>query len=94
MDGRRVVEDEDPVVVRTDSVELPGNLVIPKDARAVVLFAHGSGSTRHSPGNRSVAAELRRGGLATCLIDLLTAEEEARLAREWFVRYLAPQSDR
>jgi putative phosphoribosyl transferase len=56
---------------------LEGDLAVPEGARGVVLFAHGSGSSRHSPRNRSVAAELYRGGLATLLIDLLTAEEEA-----------------
>jgi putative phosphoribosyl transferase len=49
----------------------------PEGARGVVLFAHGSGSSRHSSRNRFVAEHLQRGGLATLLIDLLTAEEEA-----------------
>jgi dienelactone hydrolase len=56
---------------------LEGNLRIPAGARGVVLFAHGSGSSRHSPRNRAVAATLRKASLATLLIDLLTADEEA-----------------
>src|SRR5829696_3261347 len=58
------------------SVALEGNLGVPEGARGVVLFAHGSGSGRHSPRNRYVAQELHRAGLATLLIDLLTPEEE------------------
>lgn len=53
-----------------------GDLVVPHGARGVVLFAHGSGSSRHSPRNRMVADALRRRGLATLLMDLLTTEEE------------------
>jgi putative phosphoribosyl transferase len=52
------------------------DLVVPSEASGVVLFAHGSGSGRHSPRNRYVAAELQRAGLATALVDLLTEEEE------------------
>lgn len=57
-------------------VELEGNLNVPDAARGVVLFAHGSGSSRHSSRNRFVASELERAGFATLLIDLLTAQEE------------------
>src|SRR5258708_24580817 len=55
---------------------LIGTLSIPTDAQGVVLFAHGSGSSRFSPRNRLVAQALREGNLATLLIDLLTADEE------------------
>lgn len=64
------------VRVSAGPVELEGNLSVPEGARGVVLFAHGSGSSRHSPRNRYVARVLREAGLATLLIDLLTAEEE------------------
>ena len=57
-------------------VLLPGDLQRPADARGLVIFAHGSGSSRHSPRNRQVAAALGRAGLATLLIDLLTPAEE------------------
>jgi putative phosphoribosyl transferase len=52
------------------------DLIVPQGATGVVLFAHGSGSSRHSPRNKYVAAQLREAGLATLLIDLLTPEED------------------
>jgi putative phosphoribosyl transferase len=55
---------------------LEGNLIIPKSSRGIVLFAHGSGSGRHSPRNKYVAEVLQDAGIATLLIDLLTEEEE------------------
>lgn len=67
---------EREVRVSAGPVTLEGNLGIPDDARGVVLFAHGSGSGRHSPRNRYVAQALREAGLATLLVDLLTPEEE------------------
>jgi len=56
---------------------LSGNLTIPENAMALVLFAHGSGSSRHSPRNQFVARTLNRAGLGTLLFDLLTSDEEA-----------------
>ena len=56
---------------------LSGTLIIPDNAIALVLFAHGSGSSRHSPRNQFVARTLNQAGLATLLFDLLTQEEEA-----------------
>ena len=56
---------------------LSGNLTIPENALTLVLFAHGSGSSRHSPRNQFVARTLNGGGLGTLLFDLLTPEEEA-----------------
>ena len=56
---------------------LSGNLTIPENAIALVLFAHGSGSSRHSPRNQFVARTLNGAGLGTLLFDLLTPEEEA-----------------
>lgn len=64
------------VLVSTDSIKLHGDLTIPKNAEGIVLFAHGSGSSRHSPRNKYVAEVLQKAGLATLLIDLLTGEEE------------------
>ncbi len=57
-------------------VELEGFLTIPENATGIVLFAHGSGSSRHSPRNQAVARTLSDGGIATLLIDLLTSDEE------------------
>jgi putative phosphoribosyl transferase len=65
------------VQIQTGQAVLPGNLHIPDGATAVVLFAHGSGSSRHSPRNQFVARTLNDTGLATLLFDLLTPEEEA-----------------
>ena len=62
--------------IRAGSAELQGNLRIPPAARGIVVFAHGSGSGRHSPRNRFVADVLVNTGLATLLIDLLMQEEE------------------
>jgi dienelactone hydrolase len=70
-----------------DGVRLVGDLVLPADARAVILFAHGSGSSRHSPRNRAVAAALGRRGLGTLLIDLLTEREEAEEAATGHLRF-------
>jgi dienelactone hydrolase len=68
--------DDRPVHVRAGTVDLQGDLRIPPGARGIVVFAHGSGSGRHSPRNRFVADVLVKAGLATLLIDLLTQEEE------------------
>jgi putative phosphoribosyl transferase len=69
---------EGEVRLRAGTAELVGDLVVPEGAAGVVLFAHGSGSSRHSPRNRLVAGALRRVGLATLLLDLLTLAEEER----------------
>lgn len=66
------------VWVSAGPVTLDGSLAIPEGAQGIVLFAHGSGSSRHSPRNRHVAQVLRQAGLATLLLDLLTAEEESQ----------------
>jgi dienelactone hydrolase len=65
-----------PVTVRVDSVLLDGYLSLPTAATGVVVFAHGSGSSRHSPRNRYVADVLNEAALGTLLIDLLTADEQ------------------
>lgn len=64
------------VRIRIAQGDLQGDLVVPENARAVVLFAHGSGSSRHSSRNRFVARVLQEAGLATLLMDLLTEQEE------------------
>ena len=65
---------ESGVQIHAAGVILDGDLVEPPGAAAVVVFAHGSGSSRHSPRNRMVAARLQAVGYATLLMDLLTAE--------------------
>lgn len=63
------------VLVRSGDVSLPGYLWVPDAARGLVLFVHGSGSSRRSPRNQAVAGSLNESGLATLLFDLLTEEE-------------------
>src|SRR6266498_4027193 len=65
------------VQIQAGRAVLSGNLTIPENAVALVLFAHGSGSSRHSPRNQFVARTLNRSILDTLLFDLLTPEEEA-----------------
>jgi putative phosphoribosyl transferase len=79
--------EEHPARVSAGPVELEGNLGVPEGARSVVLFAHGSGSGRHSPRNRYVARVFQRAGLATLLIDLLTPEEEEVDLRTGHLRF-------
>ncbi|SCY88053.1 Alpha/beta hydrolase family protein [Streptomyces sp. 136MFCol5.1] len=64
------------VVVHAGPVRLGGELTVPEGATGIVVFAHGSGSSRHSPRNRAVSSALNTVGLATLLFDLLTAEED------------------
>jgi dienelactone hydrolase len=68
-------------------VVLQGDLVVPEGATGIVLFAHGSGSSRHSPRNRLVAATLNEAGFGTLLIDLLTPDEEAADRRTGHLRF-------
>lgn len=65
------------VEIHQDSAVLNGDLVLPEGSGGLVVFAHGSGSGRHSPRNRHVAERLQRDGLGTMLLDLLTESEEA-----------------
>src|SRR6266480_1277344 len=65
------------VQIRSGAAMLHGDLNIPDGAQGVVLFAHGAGSSRHSPRNQFVARTIREAGVGTLLFDLLTREEEA-----------------
>jgi dienelactone hydrolase len=65
-----------PVEIAADRVVLAGDLSLPAGVRALAVFAHGSGSGRHSPRNRQVATQLNQAGVGTLLVDLLTADEE------------------
>ncbi|MET9393623.1 phosphoribosyltransferase family protein [Streptomyces sp. NPDC006624] len=86
--GPGAPEDRE-VEVRAGAVVLRGQLTVPDGAVGVVLFAHGSGSSRHSPRNRFVAAGLNRAGLGTLLFDLLTEEEETDRANVFDTALLA-----
>jgi dienelactone hydrolase len=76
-----------PVSIPVGVAALDGDLVLPDPGRGLVVFAHGSGSGRHSPRNRAVAGALRAPGLGTLLIDLLTAAEEAEDLRTATLRF-------
>ncbi len=75
------------VTIPAAGVELAGDLIAPPDAAGLVIFAHGSGSSRHSPRNRFVAGILNEAGLATLLFDLLTEAEEIAEARTRHLRF-------
>jgi putative phosphoribosyl transferase len=71
----------------SEEERLEGGLALPTAACGVVLFAHGSGSSRHSPRNRYVAGILQRSGLGTLLVDLLTASEERKDQASGYLRF-------
>lgn len=77
------------VQITDGAVKLPGMLGLPPDAVGTVIFAHGSGSSRHSSRNQMVAASLREAGLATLLFDLLTPEESKDRANVFDIELLA-----
>ena len=74
---KNTITEHREVQILSTGVRLEGVMSIPEDAKGIVLFVHGSGSSRHSPRNRHVAQILQEGGLATLLFDLLTPAEEA-----------------
>lgn len=80
---------EQPMKVELAAVTLDGVLAIPERAKGVVLFAHGSGSSRLSPRNAYVATVLQQAGLGTLLFDLLTREEESDYKRRFDINLLA-----
>jgi dienelactone hydrolase len=75
-------------VVEIGGLRLAGDLFLPREGRAVVVFAHGSGSSRRSPRNRFVAAGLNRRGFATLLMDLLTPDEDRNFERRFYIGLL------
>jgi hypothetical protein len=80
MDQETTERVEREVQIPAEEATLTGNLAVPSGATGIVLFAHGSGSSRHSPRNRFVAEVLQKAGVGTLLFDLLTrAEEEVDL---------------
>ncbi|GBC86254.1 Putative phosphoribosyl transferase [bacterium HR12] len=89
-----VIEDPPGAVRRTvsvnvDPVRLPGDLAVPNEAVGMVVFAHGSGSSRLSPRNRQVAERLHEAGLGTLLFDLLTPEEAEDRRKVFDIELLA-----
>lgn len=77
------------VSIPCEDARLPGKLTMPSQASALVLFAHGSGSSRHSPRNSFVADVLHQGGIATLLFDLLTEHESEDRRNVFDIRRLA-----
>jgi putative phosphoribosyl transferase len=80
---------DDEVVVHAGTVRLVGHLRVPEVISGLVIFAHGSGSDRHSPRNQSVATALDHAGLGSLLVDLLTPDEEHDRARVFDIELLA-----
>ncbi|MEK6648035.1 MAG: alpha/beta family hydrolase [Actinomycetota bacterium] len=80
---------DEEIEVVVGSVHLAGHLVVPEGAIGMVIFAHGSGSSRNSPRNRAVAAALNKNGLATLLFDLLTPAEESDRSNVFDIELLA-----
>jgi putative phosphoribosyl transferase len=76
MTSRAISRDVSTVSIPVGDVTIAGDLVVPAHAHGIVLFAHGSGSSRQSPRNKFVAQELQKANLATLLMDLLTPAEE------------------
>ena len=82
-----VTQEEGLVRIDAKGVPLEGNLIVPQNATGLIVFAHGSGSSRFSSRNRYVAQILRDGGLGTLLIDLLSPAEEAVDLRTAHLRF-------
>jgi putative phosphoribosyl transferase len=87
--GRYPERIDREVDVIAGPIRLPGHLMVPAGAAGIVLFAHGSGSSRHSPRNRFVAETLNQAGLGTLLFDLLTPSEEVDRTRVFDIELLA-----
>jgi len=87
------VNHEKHIHIPVEGVVLEGMLGIPDGAEGIVVFAHGSGSSRHSPRNNFVAEVLRRAGLATVLMDLLTREEDVDYETRFDINLLASRLD-
>ena len=73
---RSAIRERAVTIIAGDAM-LHGDLAVPEQAAGIVIFAHGSGSSRHSPRNRAVASVLQQAGLGTLLMDLLTEAEES-----------------
>ena len=79
---------QEDVSISIAGIELTGSLSLPQNTRGMVVFAHGSGSSRHSPRNQFVARALQETGLGTLLFDLLTEEEEKDNAKKFEISLL------
>jgi dienelactone hydrolase len=77
MEVKMAEETKIPIQISVADGVVEGDLAVPERARGIVIFAHGSGSSRHSPRNQHVAEELQQAGMGTLLMDLLTSAEES-----------------
>ena len=84
-----LIEKPIHIPISSDSIELEGILAIPKHAAGIVIFVHGSGSSRHSPRNNYVAKKLQEAGFATLLFDLLTEQEDLVYEARFDIHLLA-----
>jgi putative phosphoribosyl transferase len=82
------LECDEDLQIRAGAISLGGHLTVPRASTGIVVFAHGSGSSRHSRRNRFVAEVLNRAGMGTLLFDLLTVEEEAERANVFDIELL------
>lgn len=80
------------VNIPIDSTTLEGFLAVPENAKGIVIFAHGSGSSRHSPRNNFVAEVLQKAGLATLLTDLLTKEEDLDYEKRFDIKLISERT--
>ncbi|MBS1523541.1 MAG: dienelactone hydrolase family protein [Bacteroidetes bacterium] len=80
--------DYKEINIPIEDIELKGDLFIPEDARAIVIFSHGAGSSRKSPRNRMVADRLHKHGIGTLLFDLLTEEEDQHYPKRFDIELL------
>jgi putative phosphoribosyl transferase len=87
---RTSIDIAKPVRLEVAGVVLNGDLALPPNARTLVIFAHGSGSSRHSPRNRAVAEVLQHAGMGTLLLDLLTEHEDLADATTAAFRFNIP----
>ena len=87
-------ETKQMVSIPANGIKLEGSLIIPENAGGVVLFAHGSGSSRHSPRNNFVAEVLHKAGIGTLLMDLLTKEEDSIYENRFDIELLTWRLDR
>ena len=88
-----ISSSSEQVLVASGTVRLPGVLELPPGPRGMVLFAHGSGSSRLSPRNSYVAGELRRAGLGTLLLDLLSRDEDSEYEHRFDIALLGARLD-
>lgn len=85
--GVEGVSGEREVEIEVKGTRLVGSFAAPRDARGMIVFAHGSGSSRFSPRNRFVASRIRKHSIGTLLLDLLTQEEEVRDQQDRTLRF-------